>query len=134
MCVLAGEEPARERHSFVCIEQRGLCEEQMFVPNVLSSTADERKLFIIVTKDILVVILKMSHFFPLVSNPSEALVPPEAGSYHSARALARTWWAAGGVAPGEGQDALHESRPAEGFTCKGESWRHRDSVFSSSFS
>lgn len=34
----------------------------MFVPNVLPSAADERKLFIIVTEDILVVILES--FFP----------------------------------------------------------------------
>lgn len=62
VCLLAGEEPARGRHSFICVEQRGSCEEQMFVPNVLPSAADERKLFIIVTEDILVVILES--FFP----------------------------------------------------------------------
>lgn len=113
VCLLAGEEPARGRHSFVCVEQRGSCEEQMFVPNVLPSAADERELFIIVTEDILVVILES--FFP------SFLIPVRLRSLPKQEVIAQPSSGAGAVAPGEGQGARHESCPAEGFKCRGQS-------------
>lgn len=44
----------------------------------------------------------MSHFFSLIFNPSETLVPFEAGSYNSVQSLAMIFWTAGIITQGGG--------------------------------
>lgn len=69
-------------------------------PNVFSSIVD--KTFIIMTKNTVVVILKMSHFFSLLFLIPLRLVPSEAGSYNSVQSLAMIFWTAGIITKGGG--------------------------------